>query len=153
MIKYKGIIHNVLNDAPFIGAIVIAPTCQMGCKNCINEHLKQDDLLIEESAEQIISKVQSNGLNRGIIMSGLEWTESPESMKAIMEEALRVKLEVIIYTHHTEASFLKMFPELSKEKIYIKFGAYDECKKADNHRSYGVKLATENQYIKYYGVS
>lgn len=153
MVKYKGIIHNVLNDAPFIGAIIIAPTCHMGCKNCINEHLKGDDLLIETSAKAIINQVKSNGLNRGIIMSGLEWTESPDSMKAIMEEALKVNLEVIIYTHHTEASFLEMFPELSKEEIYIKFGAYDECKKASNHTSYGVKLATENQYIKYYGVS
>ena len=54
MIKYKGIVHNVLNDAPFIGAILIAPTCTMGCINCINEHLKSNKILIEDSAENII---------------------------------------------------------------------------------------------------
>jgi pyruvate-formate lyase-activating enzyme len=151
MIKYKGIIHNVLNDAPFIGAILIAPTCSMGCKNCINEHLKTDKILVEDTAENIIKKVKSNGLNRGIILSGLEWTESATSMQAIMEEALIESLEVIIYTHHDEKTFLKMFPSLSKNKIYIKYGAYDECKIASNNISYGVKLATENQYIKYYG--
>lgn len=151
MIEYKGIIHNVLNDAPFIGAILIAPSCSMGCKNCINEHLKTNDILVEETAEEIIKKVQSNGLNRGIIMSGLEWTESPESMKALMNEALKQSLEVIIYTHHDEETFLKMFPSLEKKKIYIKYGAYDECQIASNNISYGVKLATENQYIKYYG--
>ncbi len=151
MIEYKGIIHNVLNDAPFIGAILIAPSCSMGCKNCINEHLKTNEILVEATAEEIIKKVQSNGLNRGIIMSGLEWTESPESMKALMNEALKQSLEVIIYTHHDEETFLKMFPSLEKKKIYIKYGAYDECQIASNNISYGVKLATENQYIKYYG--
>ena len=153
MIQYKGIIHNVLNDAPFIGAILIAPSCSMGCKNCINEHLKMNEILVEETAENIIKKVRSNGLNRGIIMSGLEWTESPESMKALMNEALKQSLEVIVYTHHDEETFLKMFPSLEKKKIYIKYGAYDECQIASNNISYGVKLATENQYIKYYGVS
>lgn len=153
MIKYKGIVHNVLNDAPFIGAILIAPSCSMGCKNCINEHLKTNDILIEDTAKNIIEAVQSNGLNRGIIMSGLEWTETPHAMKTLMEEALRVNLQVIIYTHHDEETFLKMFPSLSKRNIYIKYGAYDECQISSNNVSYGVKLATENQYIKYYGVS
>src|SRR6056297_666516 len=153
MIKYKGIVHNVLNDAPFIGEILIAPTCTMGCKNCINEHLKTNRILVEDTAKNIIEKVKYYGLNRGIIMSGLEWKESPNAMKALMHEALKESLEVIIYTHHDEKTFLKMFPSLSKKEIYIKHGAYDECQIASNHVSYGVKLATENQYIKYYGVS
>jgi len=153
MIKYKGIVHNVLNDAPFIGAILIAPSCTMGCKNCINEHLKNDKILIEDTVKNIIKKVKANGLNRGIILSGLEWTETPHGMKALVEEALAKELKVIIYTHHDEKTFLKMFPMLSKKSIYIKYGAYDNCQIASDNVSYGVRLATENQYIKYYGVS
>lgn len=34
---------------------------------------------------------------------------------------------------------------------YIKHGAYVEELKCDNNIQYGIKLATSNQYIKYYG--
>jgi len=151
MIKYKGIIHNILNDAPFIGALLIAPTCSRGCKNCINEHLKHNGILYEELAEDIIKKVKSNGLNRGIIMSGLEWTESPESMIKLIDEALKNNLEVILYTHNDEDVFLSKFPDLRKKEIYIKYGKYEEDMKAAENIHYGVRLATINQYIKYYG--
>ncbi len=151
MIKYKGIIHNILNDAPFIGALLIAPTCSRGCKNCINEHLKHNGILYEESAEDIIKKVKSNGLNRGIIMSGLEWTESPESMVKLIDEALKNNLEVILYTHNDEDVFLSKFPNLRKKEIYIKYGKYEEDMKAAENIHFGVRLATTNQYIKYYG--
>jgi len=151
MIKYKGIIHNILNDAPFIGALLIAPSCSRGCKNCINEHLKHNGILYEESAEDIIKKVKSNGLNRGIIMSGLEWTESPESMIKLIDEALKNDLNVILYTHNDEDVFLNKFPNLRKKEIYIKYGKYEEDMKAAENIHYGVRLATSNQYIKYYG--
>ncbi|MDM8534269.1 4Fe-4S cluster-binding domain-containing protein [Clostridiaceae bacterium HSG29] len=151
MIKYKGIIHNILNDAPFIGALVIAPTCSRGCKNCINEHLKHNGIFYEESAEDVIKKVKSNGLNRGIIMSGLEWTESPESMIKLVDEALKNDLNVIIYTHNDEDVFLSKFPNLRKKEIYIKYGKYEEDMKAAENIHFGVRLATTNQYIKYYG--
>jgi hypothetical protein len=151
MIKYKGIVHNVLNDAPFIGALVIAPTCSKGCKNCINEHLKKNGIFFEETATTIIEKVKSNGLNRGIIMSGLEWTESPESMIKLIDEALKNSLEVIVYTHNEEDVFLSKFPNLRKKEIYIKYGQYEEHMKAAENIHYGVRLATSNQYIKYYG--
>ncbi|MEA1976259.1 MAG: hypothetical protein U9N10_12125 [Bacillota bacterium] len=151
MIKYKGIIHNVLNDAPFIGALVIAPTCGKGCKDCINEHLKHNGVLFEESAKDIIKKVKSNGLNRGIIMSGLEWTESPDSMIRLIDEALENKLKVILYTHNNEEVFLSKFPNLEKKAIYIKFGRYEPRMIAAENVHYGVRLATSNQFIKFYG--
>lgn len=151
MIKYKGIVHNILNDAPFIGALLIAPSCKKGCPDCINEHLKNNGIIYEETATEIIKKVKSNGLNRGIILSGLEWSESGNSMEKLIDESLKEDLKVILYTHNNEETFTNKFPNIIKKKIYIKFGEYDECKKTPNNMSHGVRLATSNQYIKYYG--
>lgn len=148
-IAYKGIVHNVLNDAPFIGAIVIANSCSYGCKDCINEHLKKDAPTYFDGAKSIISKVKENGLNEGVIFSGLEWTEQGDDLVLLVKEALRENLKVMIYTHHTEISFYKLIPELMNAPVYVKFGAFVSHKQVEGYYSYSVKLATSNQYIKY----
>jgi organic radical activating enzyme len=153
MIKYKGIIHNVLNDAPFIGALIIAPTCSKGCKNCINEHLKTNGVFYNHTEKEIIEKVKSNGLNRGIILSGLEWSESLESMIKLTKEALKNNLEVIIYTHLKEENFMKKAPGLKGLPIYVKFGEYNQNLKTEDNIHFGVKLATRNQYIRFLKIS
>lgn len=149
-IRFKGIVHNILNDAPFIGAVIIANKCSRGCVNCINEHLKTQELSRELTARDIISEVKSNGLNQGIILSGLEWTEQPKDLVKLTNEALARGLEIIVYTHHLESRFFEIVPELKNKRIYIKFGSYDESLKCENNFYYGVKLATSNQYIKYF---
>jgi hypothetical protein len=146
--KYKGIVHNILNDAPFIGAVIIANQCSMPCEDCINEDLKSDVYTIEAPAEAIVSQVKANGLNQGIILSGLEWTEQPDDLVAIVEAALNESLKVMVYTHHTESAFFQKVPRLKGKRIYVKFGLYDVSKRSDNHFSHGVPLATTNQYIK-----
>ena len=55
---YKGIRHNILNDAPFIGALIIANQCSMPCKDCLNEHLKDNKYTIQDSAVNIIKQVK-----------------------------------------------------------------------------------------------
>jgi organic radical activating enzyme len=149
LIRYKGIIHNVLNDAPFIGALIIAPSCKNGCKNCINHHLKTNGIFYENTAKEIIKKVKSNGLNKGVILSGLEWSESPQSMIKLTKEALDNNLEVIIYTHLKEENFMKKAPGLKGIPIFVKFGEYKEELKTEDNVHFGVKLATSNQYIRF----
>ncbi|MDK2867599.1 MAG: hypothetical protein PWP51_2319 [Clostridiales bacterium] len=151
VIRYKGVVHNILNDAPFIGAVIIANGCSMPCADCINEHLKDDSLTMIASPEAIIRSIRRNGLNQGIILSGLEWTEQPEEMTALVKAALAAKLEVIVYTHHEETAFFKIAPALQTLPIYVKFGLYDAALKSDDHYSMTVKLATTNQYIRYFG--
>ncbi len=146
-IPYKGIVHNVLNDAPFIGAILIARTCHYGCQNCINAHLKTDAKEIFDSAENIIDKVIENGLNEGVIFSGLEWTEQPKDLEILVERALEKRLKVMVYTHHTQRNFFKIMPSLKEKPIYVKFGGYQPEKATETHFSYDVKLASSNQYI------
>lgn len=146
--KYKGIVHNVLNDAPFIGALIIANQCSRGCVGCHNSHLKSSAYTLQNTAEEIIRRVKANGLNKGVILSGLEWTEQPHDLVELTRAARAAGLEVIVYTHHEEPDFFSRAPELKGEAVYIKFGAYDAQSVCDTHYSYGVKLATKNQYIR-----
>lgn len=148
MIVYKGIKHNILNDAPFIGALIIAPTCRKECNGCFNQKLR-DEPNKKNTASEIIDQVKDNSLNKGIILAGLEWSESPEGMFELTRNALDNEMEVIIYTHLTKKSFLDKFPSFTGKPIYIKFGEYDEEQLSSTHESYGVKLASVNQKIEY----
>jgi len=150
-VTYKGIRHNILNDAPFIGAILIANSCHKGCPGCFNEHLKKDENQLRQTSNQIIDEVIKNRLNEGIIFSGLEWSEQPEDLVELVFMAIKQHLKVMIYTHHDESTFFELLPELVHQPIYVKFGAYLPEKVSDHHFSHGVQLATTNQYIKYFG--
>ncbi|WNO30030.1 hypothetical protein [Oceanotoga phage vB_OteS-UFV02] len=145
MIRYKTIEHNVIGDAPFIGARISSINCPFNCPGCFNQHLKKIPTK-KLSGEQIIKLVKFNIFNQGLILAGLEWTDQPLEMYALIEEALHEGLEVILYTHHSEEEFknkFRLYP------IYIKFGAYDqENKNIGNKKSLGVTLASNNQYIK-----
>lgn len=150
-ITYKGIRHNVLNDAPFIGAILIAKSCERACPDCINAHLKTEVEVLSESASSILKAVGANSLNEGIILSGLEWSEQPEDLMTLVTHALQMNMKVMVYTHHKEANFFRLLPQLSEMPVFIKFGAYIPELTSETHYSHGVKLATSNQYIKYFG--
>lgn len=149
--KYKGIVHNILNDAPFIGALVIADACSKACPECINEHLKDESYTCVSEPHEIIDKVKKNGLNQGIILSGLEWSEQPKDLESLVDEALNRELQVMVYTHHDENKFFQMVPGLKDKDVYVKFGLYNPNLKSSDHFSHGVKLATTNQYIKFFG--
>ena len=40
IIKTKGIVHERVEDAPFMGALISAVDCNLNCKGCFNQHLK-----------------------------------------------------------------------------------------------------------------
>ncbi|MFW6377103.1 MAG: 4Fe-4S cluster-binding domain-containing protein [bacterium] len=152
LVRHKGIVHNVMNDAPFVGAIIIAPTCSRGCEGCINEHLKRQKGFITSKALDILKEIKNNPFDEGMILAGLEWTESPKQMLKLIESAINIfNMKVMIYTYMTEKEFKNKFPNLFKEKIWVKFGSYNEKLKQDSYYSCGVKLATTNQYIKLLG--
>ena len=150
MIQYRGIKHNVLNDAPFIGAIIIAPSCFRECLGCQNKDLKNSPLY-DNTAFDIISLVKKNKFNQGIILAGLEWTCSPNEMKELIHAGLDAELQVMIYTYMTEIKFTDTFPDLFQLPIWVKFGEYVDSLKTDSNIQHGVKLATSNQCIKYMG--
>lgn len=146
----KGIVHNVLNDAPFIGALVVAPYCHKGCKGCQNEHLKSEPNY-NINVKDIIYLVKENILNEGVILGGLEWTYTPDAMAELINVSLDEGLKVMLYTYMTEDEFKNKFPSLYKLPIWVKFGEYDYNKGTNNRRDFGINLATSNQYIRKLG--
>lgn len=152
MIVYKGIEHERLGDAPFIGALIIAAQCSGNCPGCFNQHVKEDPNIFD-TAEGIIRAVKANHFNEGIILGGLEWSEQPFDLLELIAVAKVNDLEVIVYTRRTELDFLLEFPDLQHARIWIKFGSYQVEQQSDTYFDHGVKLATTNQYIKYMGGS
>lgn len=152
LVQYRGVVHNVVNDAPFVGAIVIAPECHRGCKDCFNQHLKKKPLL-EATAGKIVDAVLENPFDQGIILAGLEWTYSPDALHALIWTALNKGLQVMLYTSMEEEQFKKAFPHLCDMPIWVKFGKYDSDKKTKTHVQYGVSLASSNQYIRRFSLN
>lgn len=148
-ITYKGIEHERMGDAPFIGALIIAQKCSQLCPGCFNQHIKQDPNLFG-TAESILDKVQSNAFNEGIILGGLEWTEQPEDLVDLVRLALWRGLKIMIYTRLTEEEFFEKFPMMSEwSPIYYKFGPYLEEHKHPYYFSKGIQLASTNQRVVY----
>jgi len=156
--KIKYIQHEVMNDAPFIGSLIVANDCSRNCKGCFNQELR-DIPSIEMDIFDILKEVKSNPLNEGVILGGLEWSEQPFDMCLLAVACMMEKIPVIIYTSKVEGDFLKIkyiqqifdYSIKSNCDLYVKYGCYDESNLCENNIQFGVKLATSNQYIKFYG--
>ena len=147
-VKYKGIVEERFQDAPFIGALVIANDCHHNCPGCFNQYLRRQKSN-EATAEEIIDKVKENQLHQGIILGGLEWSEQPEEMFELIQQAKNQGLQTIIYTHHERETFEQKFPWLQHSGIYVKYGEFQQGNVKDVVYN-GVRLASGNQYIVYY---
>lgn len=147
IIKTKGIVHERVEDAPFMGALICAVDCKFNCKGCFNQHLKNLPT-IEMDSEEILDEVIKNPFNEGIILAGLEWSLQPNELRELVNSAINKELKVIIYSGLNEEEFKLKFPDLySLKSIYFKFGRYEEDLKVENNIHYDVKLATSNQKI------
>lgn len=146
-IHYRGIIHERAEDAPFMGALIIAATCDNGCKDCFNQHLKTSRVYTR-TAEEIIAEVMQNPFNDGIILGGLEWSQQPHEAIELIRCATAHDLQVILYTGLTERELYKRIPKEHLVGCLVKFGKYDPSCLSDTYKSYGVHLASTNQYIK-----
>jgi len=146
-ISHKGIVHERFEDAPFIGALIIANQCTRSCKGCFNQHLKQSPPLTH-TAEELVWLVKQNPLHEGIILGGLEWTNQPVEMLTLIKTALLHELDLILYTYFEEAVFAHKFPEVYSLPIYIKFGDYRSDLPPYTCPLTGVRLASSNQHIR-----
>lgn len=144
LIHYKGIEEERFQDAPFIGALILANDCHHNCPGCFNQYLRSEPTQFA-TAEDIIREVKEDPLHQGIILGGLEWTEQPHEMSALIAEAQKNNLKVMLYTHHNKKWLLSQFPSFAHSGIYVKFGEYVEGDKS--HKSNKVWLASSNQYI------
>lgn len=143
---YKGIVHERLGEAPFIGALILANDCPYKCKGCFNQYLKTKPTL-QNSAKEIIDMIKQNPFNEGIILGGLEWTYQPKDMLHLVNIAQENNLKVMIFTHMYKDEFLSKFSQLINSNIIVKFGGYEEDKLNTDYQSKGVRLASTNQYV------
>lgn len=149
-IAIKGIYHERTEDAPFIGALVCATSCNFNCLGCINEPLKYSASYYMYDYD-IIKEIKTNPFNQGIVLGGLEWSLQIEEMKQLVNLAIKKQLQVMIYTGLDEYDFLKICPNIKNIKCYVKYGRYLEKLSVNDYRNYGVKLASSNQKIIKYG--
>lgn len=147
LVSYKGIIHERAEDAPFMGALIIGVSCRNNCRNCFNQHLKDSQTYIK-FADEIIAEVKQNHFNDGIILAGLEWSEQPDDAIALISCAAEANLKVMLYTGLTELNLYRRIPQRFLIGCYVKFGAYKEDQASSTYKSFGVKLASTNQFIK-----
>lgn len=146
--------HERVEDAPFVGALLSAIDCHIGCKECFNQHVKLMPTLYS-TPKAIVQEVLTNPFNQGMIFAGLEWSEQPQELVMMVRECLEAGLEVMIYTGLSLDVFLKRVPELLEIKgsIYIKHGAYILEKATYDNESHRVRLASSNQHIEYLNLS
>ena len=111
IIKTKGIVHERVEDAPFMGALISAVDCNLNCKGCFNQHLK-DLPNIEMDSEDILDKVTNDPFNEGIILAGLEWSLQPKELREMVNSARKRNLKVIVYSGLSEEDFKKKFPDI-----------------------------------------
>ena len=148
MIAYKTIEHERFEDAPFVGALISAIDCNMNCKSCFNQWVKEEKT-VYKNPKEIISEIKSNKFNKGVIFGGLEWSLQPEDLYKLTKESIDSELNVMIYTGLYEYDFFKKVPKMKKlSGFYIKFGTFKENLMVEDNIQYGVKLASSNQYIK-----
>lgn len=174
-IRYKTIIHERTEDAPFVGALISAIDCTNRCKGCFNKHLFKLTTKTS-SGEDIITNIYENKFNKGIIFGGLEWSNQGMELLELCKLASAKKLEIMIYTGYSLSDFFiklgkqivtstastmyekapdEVFEMLGKisldyfapEVYYIKTGAYDKTKAVNDYSMFGVSLASRNQTI------
>lgn len=143
---HRGIEHERSQDAPFIGALIIADTCSLNCEHCFNSHLREVDS-ISQDANDIITEVKSNPFNKGIILSGLEWTDNERDMWDLVHAAREQGLQIMIHTGRSQEWWEQRYDPSSYAGCYVKFGQYDPNQVCSSNVQYGVKLATANQKI------
>lgn len=148
MIRYKTIVHERTEDAPFIGALISAVDCHIECQYCFNQDLREMPVL-KDSAENIINEVTSNPLNEGIIMGGMEWSEQLPEMFELVKLAASKGLKIMIYTGKPIEEYQSIIRHIQRLNlgvdIYVKtdpFITNSEC-----HKMFEVTLASKNQQI------
>lgn len=149
-IRHKGLEHGNTTDAPFVGARINSIRCSQHCTGCFNQHLRELEIQ-RNTTKVLIQEIKARKINQGIIFGGLEWTEQPEELIALVEEALEQDLLVMIYTSTERPLFERLFPHLVRKAIWVKFGHYDSTKTSYYDERNDVILAGDNQRIVYFG--
>lgn len=117
-IRYKTLEHGVEGEAPFIGARISAIGCKQKCKGCPIRKTLLKMPTFKKNVTEIISDIQSDPRNEGIILSHLEWSEQVDELLAIVETASSAGLQIMIHTGLDVIPFYERIGEhLYKSKV------------------------------------
>lgn len=133
--------HERCEDAPFMGALICAVDCDLGCEECFNQHLKTN-VIKSDTVDLVLRQVKNNQFNQGIIFGGLEWSLQIEEAVELADKAFNIGLYTMLYTGR---DCLPMC--IIQHFDYIKCGRYIRELSCNNNTQYGIKLATSNQRI------
>lgn len=152
IIRYKTIVNERFEDAPFIGALISAIDCKYQCKECFNQPLK-DIPNKQDTVINIINQIKNNPFNQGIIFGGLEWDLQYKELIALASESKKYKLQTMLYSGVDRLEDLSVCPDSLHIFDYIKIGSYQKKLTTKYNVQYSVKLATSNQIIYKNGIN
>ena len=155
----KGIKDECMNDFKQIGMLVVFPNCNFKCDKeygqriCQNSHLANAEV-IEVPIRTILVRYYTNPISSALICGGLEPLDSIENLYTLIETfRFECNDPVVIYTGYTEEEAERILgwnkiKELGN--IYVKYGRFIPNQTPHYDEVLGVKLASNNQYGKYY---
>ena len=147
-VKFKRIIDN-FNDAPFIAALIIAPSCSRGCVGCQNQHIQdEEDILDDPRATG--EAIRDNPFWDGIILGGLEPLDDMENFKQLMEVVRFSEVaKLMIYTSYELYDVPLNIVPRNVRSLYIKTGKYIQDSETVTYslRSWELELASDNQTL------
>jgi len=151
-VKYKRLMDNFYGDAPFMGCLLVVPSCKNDCEGCQNQHLKREDTFVSE-VKDVGLAIEENPFWEGIILGGLEPLDDKRNFKALMKvvEVSKVKSLCIYTSYEIEDINMDLIPSNIKN-LYIKTGKYDRTlsSKHIQYNGWILDLASNNQNFYYF---
>lgn len=128
LVAFRGVEHEITEDAPFVGARLLSLGCSLKCKGCHNKPNLFNIPTEINLACDIVKEVKSNPMNEGIIFGGGEWSDQALEMLEIANKADLNGLKVMIYTGLTIDEF---WYRIGKA-VFSSASSDDECKLISN---------------------
>ena len=145
---------NYRKPSMFIGF----PRCSFKCgaENCQNFCLSKEPN-IEIHTDDVITRFMKNPITEAVVLGGLEPFDSwPEVQYFIMKFRYYSNADIVIYSgYNVEEIPQEIHEELElyghDGPIIVKYGRYIPNTEGYYNPILGVKLASQNQTVKYYG--
>jgi pyruvate-formate lyase-activating enzyme len=142
----KGVIFDSKDHPEGLATLIIANSCNIGCENCCNEHLK-DKESYDVNPKELLEFIHKSSFNNYVVLGGLEWTEQIDDLCLLLDLFDKENINCILYTGLSEDEVTKKYPKILNYNLLVKFGSYQKDLD-ERHCSFDIPLASSNQYIK-----
>lgn len=151
-----------INECDFVNykepsMFIIFPYCSFkcdkenGCALCQNSALAKEPT-IDIGVQEVIDRYDANPITTSIVCGGLEPFDSEEDLQCLLMNFRYGHYDtIVIYTGYTEEEVKEKFNWVFLyENIIIKYGRFRPNQQPHFDEILGVKLASDNQYARYY---